>query len=445
LERTFRQIIDEIRLKRSNLPPEAQTELTLKSTPLEYYDGYFIDRCGDEVISFNVGALQQGWLIPEYEQIYRIALPDSEQHASLQRARRPKPSCFNCGALDHGVHGCPLKLDSDRIRRSREQYQEQMAEACGYSDLSQINGGYGSSIEPTSRYHEDSYQSSLNDQVIIEERFRRFQPGIISYELRQALGIRENQLPIYIYNMRRCGYPPGWLREARVKKSGLQVFHDNEEGEIIETKKSEPIDPTGQDNVFPGSLLDDNIQTQADLNNEDSYEYDFDKVVSYPGFNVQIPDGFIDEAYTSPNLPAFDKQQSKENLIEEMYLLKKPSLKRKSTLETYKPTPIEELNTPKQVKLSVTNESNSPSITTNDQGGGQQSSINYGQKSLGQVYGTPLWMFSNTPRLHTTQQLPSRDQFQQGICDHLPFENLPSYQTEKVGRIVSLLNYSYLI
>lgn len=182
------------------------------------------------------------------------------------------------------------------------------------------------------------------------------------------------------------------------------------------------------------------MQTQADLYNEESYEYDFDKVVSYPGFNVTVPDGFIDEAYTSPNLPAFDKQQSKENLIEEMYLLKKPSLKRKSTLETYKPTPIEELNTPKQAKVSMINETRSP---LNDQGSTTTTAAtattttNFEQKSLGQVYGTPLWMYSNTPKLHTTQQLPSRDQFQQGICDHLPFENLPSYQTEKVGRIVS--------
>jgi hypothetical protein len=218
--------------------------------------------------------------------------------------------------------------------------------------------------------------------------------------------------------------------ENKKEKSDLILFCLS--GEIIETKKSEPIDPTGQDNVFPGALLEDNVQTQADLVNEDSYEYDFDKVVSYPGFNHQMPDGFIDEAYTCPTLPAFDKQQSKENLIEEMYLLKKPSLKRKSTLETYKPTPIEELNTPKQAKISMTNDS---PLLLNDQ---LQSSINYGQKSLGQVSGTPLWMFSNTPKLHVQQQLPSRDQFQQGICDHLPFENLPSYQTEKVGRIVSL-------
>jgi hypothetical protein len=205
------------------------------------------------------------------------------------------------------------------------------------------------------------------------------------------------------------------------------------QGEIIESKKSEPIDPTGQDNVFPGALLDNNVQTQADLITEETYEYDFDKVVSYPGFNVQIQDGFIDEAYTCSTLPTFDKQQSKENLIEEMYLLKKPSLKRKSTLETYKPTPIEELNIPKQAKTSLTDENNSSS------NGQTQSSSNYGQKSLGEVSGTPLWMFSSTPNLHVPQQLPSRDHFQQGICDHLPFENLPSYQTEKVGRIVSSL------
>ena len=183
--------------------------------------------------------------------------------------------------------------------------------------------------------------------------------------------------------------------------------------------------------------MNDSIQTQADLDDEDSYEYDFDKVVSYPGFNVHVPDGIIDEAYTCSNLPTFDKQQSKENLIEEMYLLKKPSLKRKSTLETYKPTPIEELNTSKQSKISLIDEPNSPS-TSNDQ---VQLLANYEQRSVGQVFGTPLCMLSSTPRLSVSRQLPSRDQFQQGICDHLPFENLPSYQTEKVGRIVSLFTY----
>ncbi|CAF5109381.1 unnamed protein product, partial [Rotaria magnacalcarata] len=82
LERTFRQIIDELRVKQSSLPPEAQNDLASKSMPIEYYDSFFIDRNGDELASANVGALQQGWVIPEYEQVYRLALPDSEQQAS---------------------------------------------------------------------------------------------------------------------------------------------------------------------------------------------------------------------------------------------------------------------------------------------------------------------------------------------------------------------------
>lgn len=209
----------------------------------------------------------------------------------------------------------------------------------------------------------------------------------------------------------------------------------NEIGEIIETKKSQPVDPTGQDNVFPGALFGDQVQTQADLNGDDSYEYDYDKVISYPGFNVPVPEGFVDDALFSETLPMFDKVQSKENLIEDMYLLKKPSIKRKSTLETYKPTPIEELSatktTPKQIK---TTDTSSPT-KSNDLN--RSTSSNAEQKSVGQVYGTPLWIFNNTNSNQNHQQLPSRDQFQQGICDHLPFENLPSYQNERVGKIVS--------
>ena len=99
---------------------------------------------------------------------------------------------------------------------------------------------------------------------------------------------------------------------------------------------------------------------------------------------------------------------------------------------------MKKLNTPKQAKVSLTTESQS--LANDHAASSASSTTNYEQKSLGQVSGTPLWMFSNTPKQQSVQQLPSRDQFQQGICDHLPFENLPSYQTEKVGRIVSLSN-----
>jgi len=45
-----------------------------------------------------------------------------------------------------------------------------------------------------------------------------------SDNLRAALGIKSNQLPPYIYQMRVFGYPPGYLENARQETSGLAMF-----------------------------------------------------------------------------------------------------------------------------------------------------------------------------------------------------------------------------
>lgn len=49
-------------------------------------------------------------------------------------------------------------------------------------------------------------------------------PGKISDQLKEALGVKSNQLPPYIYIMRQYGYPKGWLLEAQVTKSKLSVL-----------------------------------------------------------------------------------------------------------------------------------------------------------------------------------------------------------------------------
>lgn len=64
-----------------------------------------------------------------------------------------------------------------------------------------------------SRYHLDD-----------EQRFAHFQPGRISHTLRKALGLSRRQLPRHIYNMRRLGYPPGWMQEAKISHSGISLF-----------------------------------------------------------------------------------------------------------------------------------------------------------------------------------------------------------------------------
>lgn len=63
------------------------------------------------------------------------------------------------------------------------------------------------------RYHND-----------VEQKFGNFLPGKMSKELRKAMGLADNELPLYIYRMRMLGYPPGWLEHAKVRASGLNLF-----------------------------------------------------------------------------------------------------------------------------------------------------------------------------------------------------------------------------
>lgn len=51
-----------------------------------------------------------------------------------------------------------------------------------------------------------------------------------SQELRDAIGISPEQLPPYIYQMRRIGYPPGHLEDAKAQKSGLSMFDKDGKG-----------------------------------------------------------------------------------------------------------------------------------------------------------------------------------------------------------------------
>ena len=64
------------------------------------------------------------------------------------------------------------------------------------------------------RYHEET-----------EQKFGHLEPGRISDGLREALGLRADALPLHTYRMRALGYPPGWLRAARLQRSNIAVHH----------------------------------------------------------------------------------------------------------------------------------------------------------------------------------------------------------------------------
>ena len=53
-----------------------------------------------------------------------------------------------------------------------------------------------------------------------EQKFSHIEPGQApSRALRKAIGLRDDRyLPPYIYQMRKLGYPPAWLKYAQINR-----------------------------------------------------------------------------------------------------------------------------------------------------------------------------------------------------------------------------------
>ncbi len=174
-----------------------------------------------------------------------------EDGKDKESSPKPKPgpanTCFNCGG-DHMIADCPKPKDFAAIARRKKEFQRSQA---AFSNV---------------RYHVDE-----------EQRFAHLKPGVeVSERLRRAMGLRENQLPSYVYRMREMGYPPGWLREAEVHHSGVALY-------IAEGKALGDMDEE------EGEMREDSEKTR----------YDIDKLVAWPGFNEEMPEGFRDEARSS--------------------------------------------------------------------------------------------------------------------------------------------------
>ncbi|XP_013778128.1 zinc finger CCHC domain-containing protein 8-like isoform X2 [Limulus polyphemus] len=212
------------------------------SGQLQFFQDFYVDtlqHTGDKTSYAEQNRL------PVYDKNYREILQDKRTEGNPQKLKqklsRPKFTCFNCMG-DHLLDKCHEKHDKRRIAKNRKEYMT-------------------SSTMSKARYHQ-------------EERGRSFTPGVISVELQRALELQPNQLPPYIYRMRILGYPPGWLKEAEIESSGLMMY--GSDGKAIRH----------DENIEDGVVDLDSMKVQ----------YDPVKLVDYPGFNVPVPRGFIDES-----------------------------------------------------------------------------------------------------------------------------------------------------
>lgn len=101
-------------------------------------------------------------------------------------------NCWNCGG-DHTMKDCKEKRDPAAINRAKQSFIQK---------------------NKTERYHLEA-----------EQKYSHLVPGQLSDNLRQALGLRSRELPLFIYKMRLYGYPQGWLEEAKINHSGLSLFN----------------------------------------------------------------------------------------------------------------------------------------------------------------------------------------------------------------------------
>ena len=76
------------------------------------------------------------------------------------------------------------------------------------------------------------YSSGRYHQNENSNKYAHIVPVSISDQLRKILGLSENDLPPYIYRLRKHGYPKAWLRHASIRPSGLNLYDAHGKGKI---------------------------------------------------------------------------------------------------------------------------------------------------------------------------------------------------------------------
>ncbi|XP_042212398.1 zinc finger CCHC domain-containing protein 8 homolog isoform X3 [Homarus americanus] len=259
--------------------PEGCPDEQDKATPDEFVmpEGVCLDTDGDEIsILETVEHEPQAALdvVPSYETDFAGVLSDIEYSmltGKKIKEPRQKKNCFNCLG-DHNLSECKERHDLGKIAENRRKLINFRVSAV--------------------RYHEDT-----------ENKYGHYQPGKISENLRHALGLKPNQLPLFIYRMRVLGYPPGWLLDAEVHKANVRMF-----------------DASGESVSHP-----DTEDGEAEPN---LVKYKPERLVSFPGFNDPVPQGVRDE-YQEYSFPPLQPCHQRSEFLRYMNMNKAEAYKKK--------------------------------------------------------------------------------------------------------------------
>ena len=104
----------------------------------------------------------------------------------------------------------------------------------------------------------------------------------MSDALREALGMKVNELPSWVYKMRNAGYPPGWLKGKGNKAANFSQYWICFFTLVIEAESYE----SGVNVKEEGEC---NELTHLDINESPEQKLvgiDMSRIIAYPGFNA---------------------------------------------------------------------------------------------------------------------------------------------------------------
>ncbi|CRK96198.1 CLUMA_CG009627, isoform A [Clunio marinus] len=217
-------------------------------------DGFLIDSTPN---SKNVKEAES---TPTYRSSFgKTILTGIKEDSSKKLTNSPSRNiCFNCDKENHSLRDCPEPRNMKKVNKARNEFNKR--------DL---------------RYHNDN-----------DNEYGHLIPGKISDELKTALGLKSNEIPLHVYRMRLLNYPPGWIEESKIHNSGLSMFVDRN------LKQLQPDEDLGETDVS-------------------DFKYDLQKIYDFPGFNVSPEKPFAD-MFRMYEVPPMNLQQSKDEFIQSL-------------------------------------------------------------------------------------------------------------------------------
>lgn len=230
----------------------------------------------------------------------RLAAKLKELQEKQKELAELKRTCFNCGATSHRKDACPAKPDSRKVGDNYNKLRDlqdfidnipTITDTVEKERLGQKNIDNSNNSNPEAPKRKPKAEKTYDQSRPLDVSY---EPGVMSNELREALGLKPHDLPQHIYNMRQIGYPIGWLKHIRVKQNKpLSIIDDlqaEKENQINQGSKNLDLDEgeviSDEENVLKAAAT-----TAMERNYLDLYKFNFDGLVEYEGYNLEVPSG----------------------------------------------------------------------------------------------------------------------------------------------------------